>query len=290
MKDGLRITIVMFLWAICFPFIMIGIAYAPHLTFATLRAVLSGLALLALAFYLGRPMPRGTKNWVALIIIGCGATTFAFFGMFHASEFVSPGIATVIANTQPLMAALLAHWFIGERLNLRGQLGLAVAFLGIILISIPQIATEGRGTFIVGVSYIVVSALGITISNVAIKKFSAKFDPFMAMGWQLLIGAVPLGIMAITTEDPENIRWTGQFLFSLIGLSLFGTSLAYWLWCKVLTTVELSRANAFTFLVPLFGLAIGVSFYGERIAPIAFGGVGLTLVGIYMVTKGMEPK
>lgn len=33
-----RIVVVMFLWAVCFPLIVAGFAYAPHLTFATLRA------------------------------------------------------------------------------------------------------------------------------------------------------------------------------------------------------------------------------------------------------------
>lgn len=29
-----------------------------------------------------------------------GATTLGFLGMFHAAEFVSPGLATIIANAQ----------------------------------------------------------------------------------------------------------------------------------------------------------------------------------------------
>ena len=39
------IILVMFLWAVCFPLIVAGFAYAPHLTFATLRAFLAGAAL-----------------------------------------------------------------------------------------------------------------------------------------------------------------------------------------------------------------------------------------------------
>ena len=34
--------------------------------------------------------------------------------MFHASEFVLPGIAAVIANTQPLMAAVLSALVLKE--------------------------------------------------------------------------------------------------------------------------------------------------------------------------------
>lgn len=288
MVINLRLVLVMFLWAICFPLITIGIEYSPHLTFAAIRAALSGAVLLAVAFMLGHRLPRDVKDWLVLAAIGIGATTLAFFGMFHAAEFVSPGVATVIASTQPLMAALLAHWFIGERLSSRGKVGLVLGFFGIVLISAPQLSTGGSADFQIGVAYIVIAAIGITVSNVLIKRIANKIDPLMAMGLQLVVGSIPLAVIAIGTEDPTTVRWTAEFLGSLIGLSLAGTALAYWMWCKVLMSVELSHANAFTFLAPMFGLGMGVGFYGEQIPAVAIAGIALTLLGIYQVAKGAD--
>lgn len=48
-------------------------------------------------------------------------------------------------------------------------------------------------------------------------------------------------------------------------LALAGTALACWLWSLVLQRTELNSANAFSFLVPLFGLAMGPAFYGETL-------------------------
>ena len=75
MKQFLPIVFVMFLWAVCFPLIVWGLPYAPHLTFATMRGFLAGIALLPLALILGRPQPRDLKTWLILIAIGLGATT-----------------------------------------------------------------------------------------------------------------------------------------------------------------------------------------------------------------------
>ncbi len=288
MTRNFRLLLVMLLWAICFPLITTGIQYAPHLTFAAMRAFLAGGALLAVAFALGRPMPRGVRDWLALAAIGLGATTLAFYGMFHAAEFVSPGIATVIASTQPLMAAPLAHRFLSERLSRRGKVGLFLGFLGIVLISAPQLAAGGSDAFRIGIAYIVVSALGITVSNVVIKRIATRIDPLMAMGWQLTIGAIPLAVIAFTMEDPTAVRWTAEFLWSLIGLSLAGTALAYWIWCGVLKSVELSHANAFTFLVPLIALGIGVGFYQEQVTAVTIAGFSLTLIGIHQVARGLD--
>jgi len=50
-----------------------------------------------------------------IVAADLGATMVGFIGMFHAAEFVSPGLATAIANAQPLIAALLGRIVLGER-------------------------------------------------------------------------------------------------------------------------------------------------------------------------------
>ena len=176
----------MFLWAICYPLIVLGLSEAPHLSFATLRALLAGAVLLLIALALRLPMPRGWRVWLSLAVIGLGATTLGFIGMFHAAEFISPGLATVISNTQPLMAAVLAHFFLNEHLNVYGKLGLSLAFLGIVLITLPQLTVGEAGNYPIGIAYITLAAIGITFSNIEIRRTAGTLDPLVAMGWQLV--------------------------------------------------------------------------------------------------------
>lgn len=285
MNDHIQIIIVMFLWAVCFPLIVLGLSEAPHLTFATLRAVLAGVTLLIPALLLRRRMPKGWRIWGSLALIGLGATTLGFIGMFHAAEFVSPGAATVIANTQPLMAAVLAHFYLDERLDARGKTGLSLGFVGIILIAAPSLTSGAASNYPVGIAYIILAAVGITFSNVLIRRMAGTLDPLVAMGWQLVLGSIPLAVIAMATEQVTAINWSGRFVFSLISLSVFGTALVYWMWCMVLRKLELNRANAFSFLIPIFGLSMGVGFYGERLEWLAIIGVALALVGIILVNR-----
>jgi drug/metabolite transporter (DMT)-like permease len=246
----------MVLWAICFPLITTGIAYSPHLTFAALRALLAGAVLVALAVGLGRPVPKGIRIWTILVLVGLGATSLGFLGMFHAAEFVSPGIATVIANTQPLLAALLASTFLDEHLDGRGKAGLALGFGGILLITLPQFLDGLTGSYAIGIAYIILAALGITVSNVLIKRIAGEVDAIMAMGIQILVGSLPLVTAAWALEVPQSIVWSPRFVLALIGLSLPGTALVYWLWFSILEKVPLNRANAFSFLIPVFGIVL----------------------------------
>jgi len=281
----LIIVLVMLLWAICFPLITTGIQFAPHLTFATMRALLAGSTLVALAFVLGRPMPKGVRTWGILVAVGLGATTLGFLGMFHAAEFVSPGVATVIANTQPLLAAILASAFLGERLDFGGKSGLALGFGGIVVIAAPQVLAAAAGNYTIGVAYIVLAALGITVSNVLIKRIAGEVDALMAMGFQMLIGALPLLVLAGAFEQPQDVIWSSSFLFALVGLSLPGTALVYWLWFSILEKIPLNRANAFSFLIPIFGIAIAALFYGETLGWPEVIGIGLTFLGIGLVNR-----
>ncbi|MGE3703214.1 MAG: DMT family transporter [Hyphomicrobiaceae bacterium] len=280
-----QIILVMLLWAACFPLITAGIEYAPHLTFAAVRALVAGLSLTTLALALRRPLPNGAAHWTMVAIVGFGATSLGFLGMFHAAEFVSPGIATVIANTQPLLAALLGSMVLKERLTTRAMMGLMMGFVGILSIAAPRFVSEGQETYMLGVAYIILSALGITVSNVVIKRIARKVDALMAMGLQMLIGSVPLILIAGATEDPASIQWSFTFVTVLISLSLFGTALVYWLWFSVLERVPLNQANAFSFLIPIFGLTIGGLLFDEALGWPELIGIALAIFGVGLVSR-----
>jgi len=191
----------------------------------------------------------------------------------------------VIANTQPLLAAMLAGFVLNERLTARGKTGLILGFVGILVITSPQLFSGGQENYMLGVAYIVLAALGVTVSNVVIKQIVGNVDALMAMGLQLLIGSIPLAITAWITEEPTTIQWSFTFIGALLGLSLFGTALVYWLWFSVLENAPLNRANAFSFLIPIFGLTMGTLFYGETLGWSQLVGIALTILGVGLVTR-----
>lgn len=88
------------------------------------------------------------------------------------------------------------------------------------------------------------------------------------------------------TEDITAGTWSVKFVFSLLGLALFGTALVYWMWCRILQEVLLVRANVFSFLVPLFGLTLGVAFYNEAITVTIIIGAILSVLGIWVTAHG----
>ena len=276
-------TLVMFLWAICFPLITVGLAFAPPMTFAFLRALAAGFALVLIATLLGRPKIQGSKNWICVILIGLTATSVGFYGMFNGGKLVSPGIATVVSNTQPLFAAFLATLFLHEKLSRIQICGILFGFVGILFISLPELYLSDSS--LTGIGYILFSALAIAVSNIFLKKVSQNLDVFTAMGWQLLIGAIPLGALAVAIEQPFSVEQTSSFYLSLLLLSIFGTALPFALWFKLLSKFELTKLNVYTFLTPVFGVAIGVFLYNEVLGYWQIAGVVVITLGIILVTR-----
>lgn len=279
----LSLTLFAILDALCYPLITSGLRDAPHLTFAFLRAVIAGSLLGLAAVVLGRPMPRGIGAWLGLAGIGLGTTSLGFVGMFHASEFVAPGTATIISHTQPFIAAILAYWFLGERLPRQQRLGLLLAFVGIVVISLPQLIGNDKIYFAMGLAYIVLATIGVSVGNVLTKALGGCVDPLVGTAAQLMFGAIPLAIAALWQDRPAAINWSPTFVVSLLGLAVLSTALARCLWFALLEQVPLSRANGFTFLSPLIAIALGAAFYGESVGVSTILGMAFTVCGVFLV-------
>lgn len=276
---------VMVLWAMCFPLITLGLDHAPHLTFATLRALLAGAMLLLIAFITRASFPKRRIEWIWISVAGLSMTSLGYFGMFHAAEFVSPGFATVLESLQPLIAAVLAFMILGEKLTRASWTGLVLGFAGIALMALPRLYSANGSSTLLGIAFVMLATLGVATGNIAIKRIAKELDASVAMGLQLVIGAVPLFAIAAITEDPTQINWSGQVIFSLLGLALPGTALAYWLWQNALRNLDLSKAVGFSFLVPIIGITVGVAFFDEQLNFFSVAGASISIFGIYLATR-----
>lgn len=94
---------------------------------------------------------------------------------------------------------------------------------------------------------------------------------------------VPLIFIAALAETPGDVDWSPTFVLVLLTLALPGTAIVYWLWLSVLETLTLNRANAFSFLVPIFGLAVGIALNGEQPTVTITIGASLAFLGIVLV-------
>lgn len=283
------LVLVSLLWALCYPLIRAGLAWAPPLHFAAHRAFIAGAVLLAAGLLARRPLPRAMAQWLALAAVGVSFTALGFTGMFLAGGRVTPGLATVLANSQPLMAALLGALVLGERLRRQTGASLALGFGGIGILSMAAGGgSPGSGSS--GAPLVLLGALGVAVGNVILKRLAGAVDPVLGMGVQLLVGSFVLFAAASLLEPGRSVEWSRGFLAVLATLAVGGTAVAFGLWCWLLGHVELNRANTFTFLTPIFALAIGAIFQGERLQGAQWLGALLVVGAAVTAGKGTATR
>ncbi len=267
------------LTAFCYPLLSVGLNLAPPLQFATLRAGVAGLALLVLAFALRRPFPQTRVLWLQLGASGIFSTTIGFASMFGAAGLIAPGIAAVVAGTQPIVAALLALVVFGQPFGKWQAIGMSVALVGLAAMTLQDISAGGT-TAVAGVALVVAATVGSAFGNALMKRFASNVDPIAAAAVQLLLGAGPLAIFAFVSEPLTSAVLEPRFLALVIVLGIGGTAVTFTLWISVLKDCPLNTANVFNFVAPLLGVAISVGFLGESLTLLTVAGMVLTISGI----------
>ncbi|MDA1372376.1 MAG: DMT family transporter [Proteobacteria bacterium] len=134
-------------------------------------------------------------------------------------------------------------------------------------------------------SFVLIGAAGLAVSNVVLKRIVEQVDDLYAMGWQLFIGSIPLGVTSLATENIEEIQFVIEFYFSLLVLSLIGTALPFVIWFKLLERVQLYKANAYSFVIPIIGLILGYLFFSESLSPAQLLGVSVIILGVAVVNS-----
>ena len=79
-------------------------------------------------------------------------------------------------------------------------------------------------------------------------------------------------------------------LFSLLGLAVLCSSIAYLLYYRLIRDVVPTHAISVTFLVPIFGVIWGATFYGETLNGSAIVGGVTVLIGVALVPAVLPVK
>lgn len=272
--NTLRMLWITAAWGGCFVAIRWGLRDAPLLWFAALRALIAGAALLAVGAVQHRPRPRGRHAWGLISLLGLVNVTIAFAAMFGGVAGLATGTAAVLANAQPLLILLPAWWLYGEALSGRTATALAVGFAGLLVVAVPG----GGGS---GALLSLTAAAAITTGTLLSRRL-AGLDLLTASGWHFLIGGGLLALWAAAVEGRPGITWTPRFIAVLAFLSLVGTGAAFVAWFAETRSCRLDTLAAWTFLVPVVGVALAAILLDERPTGWMAGGLLVVLLAMWV--------
>lgn len=270
------------LWGSAFVPSKIGVLASSPLWFLVVRFFVSGIVALGIALALGAKWPRGRRAWILIVALGVLANAMYLGFTYEALRHLAAGVGSVVTSSNPLLLAIVAPAFLGERLTPWKLLGLLLGFAGVVAIMIGRSGTgtaEPRDVLLC-----LIAVIGSVASTVVFKKFLVQIDVRMTTALQLFAASFALLPFAIMLEGAPHATWgvpiVTAFVYLVVVMSVGGSLLWFWL----LEQGEASRVTAYYFLSPVFGLLIA-SFFGEALSIHDLGGLVAIAVGIAIVQR-----
>jgi O-acetylserine/cysteine efflux transporter len=261
-------------WGTNFVVIKVVLDELPPLLVATLRFM---LALVPAMFFLPRPrVPLANLAGYGLLI-GAGQ-----FGLLYLAidGHISPGLASLVVQTQVFFTIGLAMWLGGERL--RGYQGIAVlvAAAGLAVVGWHTDAT----TTIAGLLMVLGAAASWAGGNILTKR-AGTINMLAYVVWSSAF-AVPVLLvlsmavdgweaMATSMRNASLAAWAGVAWQSW-GNTLFG----YAAWNWLLSRYTAATVTPLALLIPVFGMGASALWLSEPLPGWKIVAAGLVISGL----------
>ncbi len=271
------------LWGASYTFIKLGVATIPPVTLIAARTLIAGGLLVAIICWRGLRLPRDAANWRRFFTQACLNSVVPFTLIAWAERTVDAGLATILNSTSPIFAFLLtAVMTRHEPVTARKLFGVVAGLCGICLIIGVQ-AFHGLGRELWAQLAIVVATICYAGAAIFGRSFKG-LDPIMPAAGSLLCGAAVLVPASLLVDRPWTLEPSAQSVIALLGLAVISTALAFLIYFRLVQTLGSVGTTAQSYLRVPIGVAIGVLFLGETLAPTAWVGLVCVIVGVAAMT------
>jgi drug/metabolite transporter (DMT)-like permease len=276
-------AIFLLLWSLGFPIAKICLAYIEPMTFLALRYALVVLIVLPFIVLLRPALPAKPLDWFHLAVVGF-LIQVVYFGLCYLAFALGEQAGTValIVSLQPILVALLAPKFAGERVGVLRWVGLFFGLAGAALVIIAR-STAGMTSWF-GIALIVGALIGMTAGALYEKRYGRSYHPVTSNLVQYsvgLLGTMPLALLL----EINHIEWTTEFLWSLAYLVIANSIISLSLLLAMIRYGEVSRVSALFFLVPPITALLSWALLGEIIQPLAWPGIALAALGVALASS-----
>src|SRR4051812_6132167 len=229
-------------------------------------------------------------SWPLLLAI----SLTLFLGQFLAQAYaiahgVPVGLASVIVQSQALFTIGFAAIAFREYPRRTQILGIGIAAAGLLMIC----GTVGHDFSVGAFAVLMISPVSFATGNLLLRKAqdARMFDLF---AWLCLVAALPLLALTLvadgikpTWQALSHLSWSG--LTAMLAIGAISTSIAYWLWGRLLRDHTAAQVVPFALLVPFVGAAASSLVFGETFGPLRLAGMLTVIGGIAVMLLAKRP-
>ena len=274
------------LWGSATPFIKIGYELvlpperdvASTILFAGIRFTLAGILTVAIFSIARRKFLLPKKENLTRVGIVSIFQTIVQYIFFYLGLAYTTGVKGTVTSGSGAFFAVLAAALIfrQEKLTAKKIIACVIGFIGILIINFEGLSFTDDMKDVLGVIFVLISAISNSVSSVLIKKFSAHEDPVVISGYQFIVGGVFL--IAVGLMFGGNVSFGNPVGIAVLVYLMFLSAIAYSLWGLLLKHNPVSRVTVYNFTTPIFGTILSLIFLRDENSSLSFGNLAATLV------------
>jgi drug/metabolite transporter (DMT)-like permease len=250
------------LWGSSFLFMREGAQAFGAFPTAWVRVTLAAIMLTPVLIW-RKELPILQAHWRPAAFSGLLNSGLPFACYAYALMHISTGMSSILNATTPLFGALIAWFWLGDKLNGTRALGLVLGFTGVVLLAsdVPGGISFQSGGSGLAIAACLLATFCYGIAGSFTKRYLQNVPSIVTTTGSLWGASIGLTIPALLTwpnEAPTLHAWTALGIAGLLC-----TALAYVLYFRLMTRTGPARAMTVTYLIPVFANFIGVVFLDE---------------------------
>lgn len=301
-RDWILLLLCNFIWASQFVLLKI-VQEQMGPVFATFFPItIAGLVLIPIVMWERRgPRQKETPSGISrrdvrdFILLGvCGQVVAQLFITWGVRLSLASN-AALLMLVLPVSTALMAYFFLGERMTTVRWISFILAIAGVLECSGIKWGELNfhSSDFLLGNLMIFLSINGSAFYNAYSKKVLDRFSPLQVLLYSyyvVFLFMLPITVYAEPYSFKNLPNFTPVVWFGLIALALFQYLLSMVIFLTVLTRLDATQAALSNYLIPFFGIIIAAIVLHEHLTTFMILGGGLVLASTLLITVYEERK
>jgi drug/metabolite transporter (DMT)-like permease len=273
-------------WGCNMPMIKIVALEVPVWQFRAVTGLVAGGATLALARLFGEKLGVPRRCWAALGAAALFNMTSWYVLATYGVLLIGSGHTAILGYTMPLFQAALAAYFLGERFGARHATALALGALAVLVLASQDFTALGASPL--GLALVLVGAANWAIGTTIQKRVAWPMGPLTLVGWQVVLGTLPMVPVALVLEDFVYHRASLAAFAASAYLAFVAQILAYYLWFRILEILPSNVASVGVLMVPVIGALSSAWLLGEPFGWREAAALAAVVGAVYLVLVRAE--
>ncbi len=289
-KLYLSFVLLIFTWGFNWPVSKIALQYMPPLWFSAARLSIGTIAMFSMVIILRKFIWPSKKDLKIILVIGLLQIGLFMTCINIGLSHVAASRSSILVYTTPLWVVPISVFFFHENASWIKWLGFIFGIAGIAVLFNPSTIDWSNQQTLIGNGVLLLASLSWAISMLCARYMHWPHSPLQLISWQLLVGTIPVILLAVLKQPHPHIIWNHSLVWALLYSGIIATAFGYW--GGVVMSKELPPITTSLSLlgVPVCGVISSILILKEPVTFSLVLSIMFILLGIICVIFGKKQR